>query len=55
MKRILRKWDRARLGRKLHGLMKRYNRAKENGYTEKQEEYYRRINELTEKINKIRD
>ena len=54
MKRIFNKWDRLKLGHKLHQLQKRYNRAKENGYTEKKNQYQRRINEILEKLKNIK-
>ena len=54
MKRIFNKWDRLKLGHKLHQLQKRYNRAKENGYDEKMNQYQRRINEILEKLKNIR-
>ena len=38
------------LGHKLHQLQKRYKRARLNGYTEKQDEYKRRIEEVQEKL-----
>jgi len=54
MKKILYKWDKYKLGHKLHQLQKRYKRARLNGYTEKQEEYKRRIEEIQEKLNHIK-
>ena len=54
MKKILYKWDKYKLGHKLHQLQKRYERARLNGYTEKQEEYKRRIEEIQEKLNHIK-
>lgn len=54
MKKILYKWDKYKLGYKLHQLQKRYKRARLNGYTEKQEEYKRRIEEIQEKLNHIK-
>ena len=54
MKRIFNKWDRLKLGHKLHQLQKRYNRAKENGYDEKMNQYQRRINEILEKLKNIK-
>ena len=53
MKKILRKWDKFKLGHKLHQLQKRYKRARLNGYTEKQEEYKRRIEEIKYKLKQI--
>lgn len=54
MKRLLYKWDKYRLGHKLHQLQKRYKRARLNGYTEKMDEYKRRMDELKEKLNHIK-
>ena len=54
MKRILEHFEAARLGHKLHQLQKRHARAIENGYTEKAEEYARRIEKLFEKLNHIK-
>jgi len=54
MKKVLYKWDRFKLGHKLHQLQKRYKRARLNGYTDKQSEYKRRINEIQEKLKSIK-
>ena len=54
MKKILYKWDKYKLGHKLHQLQKRYKRARLNGYTEKQDEYKRRIEEIQEKLKHIK-
>jgi len=54
MKKLLRKWDRFKLGHKLHQLQKRYKRARLNGYTEKQEEYKRRMEEIKDKLKHIK-
>jgi len=54
MKKVLYKWDRFKLGHKLHQLQKRYKRARLNGYTDKQAEYKRRINEIQEKLKLIK-
>jgi len=54
MKHIFNKWDRFRLGHKLHQLQKRYKRARLNGYEEKAEMYRRRINDITEKLRNIK-
>ena len=54
MKKILRKWDRFKLGHKLHQLQKRYNRAESNGYTDKMADYARRIDELQVKLRNIK-
>jgi len=53
MKKVLNKWDKFTLGHKLHQLQKRYKRARLNGYTEKQEEYKRRIDEVQYKLKQI--
>jgi len=55
MKRILNKWDAIRLGHKLHQLQKRYKRARLNGYTDKAEDYRRRIEELRDKLKHIKN
>ena len=39
MKRILNKWDKLKIGHKLHQLQKRYKRARLNGYTDKANEW----------------
>jgi hypothetical protein len=54
MKRIIEHFESKRLGHKLHQLQKRYNRAIENGYTEKAEAYKRRINSMLEKLSHIK-
>jgi hypothetical protein len=54
MKKILRKWDRFKLGHKLHQLQKRYKRTRLNGYTEKMDEYKRRMEELKDKLKHIK-
>jgi len=54
MRKILNKWDKLKLGHKLHQLQKRYNRAISNGYNEKAEVYSRRIRQILEKINNIK-
>jgi division protein CdvB (Snf7/Vps24/ESCRT-III family) len=54
MKKILRKFDRFKLGHKLHQLQKRYKRARLNGYTEKMDEYKRRMDELKDKLKNIK-
>jgi hypothetical protein len=54
MKRILNKWDKLKLGHKLHQLQKRYNRAMTNGYSDKAAVYNRRINQILNKINNIK-
>jgi hypothetical protein len=54
MKRILDKFDQLKLGHKLHQLQKRYKRARLNGYSDKVEDYRRRIEELQEKLRHIK-
>lgn len=55
MKRILTKWDKFKLGRRLHYLQKRLHRAEENGYQEKIEKYQRYIKEVQEKLKHIKE
>ena len=55
MKKILNKFDQVRLGHKLHQLQKRYKRARLNGYSDKMDEYARRIEEIQEKLKQIKD
>jgi hypothetical protein len=54
MKKILNRWDKYRLGHKLHQLQKRWNRAMDNGYSAKAESYRIRINEIMEKLKHIK-
>jgi hypothetical protein len=54
MKRILEKIDQIKLGHKLHQLQKRYKRARLNGYSDKTEDYRRRIEEIQEKLKHIK-
>jgi hypothetical protein len=54
MKKLLDKWDAIKLGHKLHQLQKRYKRARLNGYSDKQEEYAKRIEEIQEKLKHIK-
>ena len=54
MRKILDKWDRLKLGHKLHQLQKRHKRAVGNGYEAKAAVYERRIKQIIEKINKIK-
>jgi hypothetical protein len=54
MKKVLRKFDRFKLGHKLHQLQKRYKRARLNGYTEKMDEYKRRMEEIKEKLKHVK-
>jgi hypothetical protein len=55
MKRIFNKWDRLKLGHKLHQLQKRHNRAMNNGYSEKAAGYNKRIKEILEKLKNIKE
>ena len=55
MKRIFNKWDRFKLGHKLHQLQKRYGRAINNGYTKKAAGYNKRIKEILEKLKNIKE
>jgi predicted HD phosphohydrolase len=55
MKKILNKFDQVRLGHKLHQLQKRYKRARLNGYSDKMDEYARRIEEIQEKLKHIKN
>ena len=54
MKKLLYKFDVIRLGHKLHQLQKRYKRARLNGYSDKVEEYARRIQEVQEKLKHVK-
>lgn len=54
MKKLLYKFDVIRLGHKLHQLQKRYKRARLNGYSDKVEEYARRIEEVQEKLKHVK-
>jgi ABC-type phosphate transport system auxiliary subunit len=54
MRKILDKWDRLKLGHKLHQLQKRYSRAVKNGYKLKAEGYERRIKQILEKLKNIK-
>jgi hypothetical protein len=54
VKKILNKWDKIYLTHKLHQLQKRYKRARLNGYSNKLEEYQRRIQETQEKLKHIK-
>ena len=55
MKKILNKFDQVRLGHKLHQLQKRYKRARLNGYSDKMDEYARRIEEIQENLKHIKN
>ena len=54
MKKLLYKLDALKFGHKLHQLQKRYKRACLNGYSDKMEDYARRIEELQEKLRHIK-
>jgi hypothetical protein len=54
MKKLLYKFDAIRLSHKLHQLQKRYKRARLNGYSDKVEEYVRRIEEVQEKLKHVK-
>jgi len=54
MKKILNKWDKFRLGHKLHQLQKRWNRAMDNGYGAKAKNYEMRIKEVLQSLKKIK-
>jgi len=55
MKRILYKWDKYKLGRRLHYLQKRLHRAEANGYQDKIDQYNRYIKEVQEKLMHIKE
>ncbi|MBM3164520.1 MAG: hypothetical protein FJZ80_03565 [Bacteroidetes bacterium] len=55
MKRILTKWDKFKLGKKLHYLQKRIHRAVENGYQEKITTYSRYLRHVQEKLKHIKE
>ena len=55
MKRILYKWDKFKLGRRLHYLQKRLRRAEENGYQDKINNYNRLIRDVQEKLKHIKE
>jgi hypothetical protein len=50
MKHIIEKLEKYKLTHKLHQLQKRYKRARLNGYSDKVEDYARRIEEIREKL-----
>lgn len=54
MKRIFDKWDKLKLGHKLHQLQKRHKRAIKNGYKLKAEGYERRIKQILQKLKNIK-
>ncbi len=55
MIRILYKWDKYKLGRRLHYLQKRLHRAEENGYQDKIANYNRLIKDVQEKLKHIKE
>ena len=55
MKRIITKWDKFKLGRRLHYLQKRLHRAETNGYQDKIDKYTRYIREVQEKLKHIKE
>ena len=55
MKRILYKWDKFKLGRRLDYLQKRLHRAETNGYQEKVTNYQRLIRDVQEKLKHIKE
>jgi hypothetical protein len=55
MKRILYKWDKYKLGRRLHYLQKRLHRAETNGYQEKVNNYNRLIRDVQDKLKHIKE
>jgi hypothetical protein len=55
MKRILTKWDKLKLGRRLHYLQKRLHRAEENGYQDKIDKYTRYIREVREQLKHVKE
>jgi hypothetical protein len=55
MKRILTKWDKLKLGRRLHYLQKRLHRAEENGYQDKIDQYARYIREVRELLKHVKE
>jgi hypothetical protein len=55
MKRILTKWDKLKLGRRLHYLQKRLHRAEENGYQDKIDTYTRYIREVREQLKHVKE
>jgi hypothetical protein len=55
MKKLLFKWDKYKLGRRLHYLQKRLIRAESNGYEEKSANYKRLIKDVQEKLKHVRE
>ena len=54
MKKLLYKWDKYKLGRRLHYLQKRLVRAENNGYEEKISNYKRLIKDVQEKLKHVK-
>ena len=55
MKKLLYKWDKYKLGRRLHYLQKRLIRAENNGYEEKTANYKRLIKDVQEKLKHVKE
>ena len=55
MKRIITKWDKFKLGRRLHYLQKRLHRAETNCYQDKIDKYTRYIREVQEKLKHVKE
>ena len=55
MKKLLYKWDKYKLGRRLHYLQKRLVRAESNRYDEKIANYKRLIKDVQEKLKHIKE
>ncbi|MDP4760339.1 MAG: hypothetical protein NWR96_01790 [Crocinitomicaceae bacterium] len=55
MKKLLYKWDKYKLGRRLHYLQKRLVRAESNGYDEKIANYKRLIKDVQEKLKHVKE
>ena len=55
MKRVLNKWGKFRLGRRVHYLQKRILRAEKNGYLKKRDDYLRILKDVQEKLKHIKE
>ena len=55
MKKLLYKWDKYKLGRRLHYLQKRLVRAESNGYDDKIANYKRLIKDVQEKLKHVKE
>ena len=55
MKKLLYKWDKYKVGRRLHYLQKRLIRAENNGYEEKTANYKRLIKDVQEKLKHVKE